>query len=217
MSPKSRRIPSYRLHKPSGQARVIIDRRHIYLGKYGSPESWEKYHRIIAERLNGEAQTAMPVASGNAASLGLSVGEVMAAYWRFAMGYCRKNGCPTGEVDNIRAALRPLRQLYGSICVQEFGPDTLEVVRSHMIDQGLSRKVINARVSRIKRMFRWASKKKLVPADTYHGLKAVEGLLRGCSKARETEPVGAVSEAHVEAVLARVGRTVRTMIARRQS
>ena len=62
MSSKSRRIPSYRLHKPSGQARVIIDRRHIYLGKYGSPESWEKYRRIIAERLNGEAQTAMPVA-----------------------------------------------------------------------------------------------------------------------------------------------------------
>ena len=61
-------------------------------------------------------------------------------------------------------------------------------------------------------MFRWASKKKLVPAETYHGLKAVEGLLRGRSKARETQPLGAVSEAHVEAVLARVGRTVRTMI-----
>ena len=50
---KPRRIPSYRLHKPSGQARVIIDRRHIYLGKYGSPQSWVKYNRLIAERLNG--------------------------------------------------------------------------------------------------------------------------------------------------------------------
>ena len=30
--PKQKRIPSYRLHKASGQARVIIDGEHIYLG-----------------------------------------------------------------------------------------------------------------------------------------------------------------------------------------
>ena len=32
-------VPSYRLHKPSGQARTIILGRHIYLGKYNLPES----------------------------------------------------------------------------------------------------------------------------------------------------------------------------------
>ena len=36
-------VPSYRLHKPSGQARTIIHGRHIYLGKYNSPESRKKY------------------------------------------------------------------------------------------------------------------------------------------------------------------------------
>ena len=30
------RIPSYRLHKPSGQAVVTINGRDIYLGKYNS-------------------------------------------------------------------------------------------------------------------------------------------------------------------------------------
>ena len=49
-SKKARFVPSYRLHKPSGQARVIIDGEHIYLGPYGSPESHEKYARLIAER-----------------------------------------------------------------------------------------------------------------------------------------------------------------------
>ena len=40
-------------------------RRQAHLpGKYGSPESWEKYHRIIAERLNGEVE----MGRGNAAS-----------------------------------------------------------------------------------------------------------------------------------------------------
>jgi hypothetical protein len=43
-------VPSYRLHKPSGQARVIINREHIYLGTYGSAESREKYaHFVVSE------------------------------------------------------------------------------------------------------------------------------------------------------------------------
>ena len=50
MSRKPGHVPSYRLHKPSGQARVIIDGEHIYLGPYGSPESHERYARLIAER-----------------------------------------------------------------------------------------------------------------------------------------------------------------------
>jgi len=66
---KPRRIPSYRLHKPSGRARVIIDRRHIYLGNYGSPESWEKYNRLIAERLNGgSGSTPRPTGQNHAPS-----------------------------------------------------------------------------------------------------------------------------------------------------
>lgn len=42
-------VPSYRLHKPSGQARTIILGSHIYLGKYNAPESREKYARLLAE------------------------------------------------------------------------------------------------------------------------------------------------------------------------
>ena len=38
MPKRKGRVPSYRLHKPSGQARVIINREHIYLGPYGSPK-----------------------------------------------------------------------------------------------------------------------------------------------------------------------------------
>ena len=68
-----------------------------------------------------------------------------------------------------------------------------------MIDAGLCRGVINARASRIKRMFRWASKKRLVPAETYYGLMAVEGLLRGRSKARENSAGHHGAEAHVVA------------------
>ncbi len=30
-------VPAYRLHKPSGQVRVIVNGQHVYLGKYDSP------------------------------------------------------------------------------------------------------------------------------------------------------------------------------------
>ena len=51
MLTRPRRTPSYRLHKPSGQARVIINGEHIYLGKYGTPESYDRYDRLVAEWL----------------------------------------------------------------------------------------------------------------------------------------------------------------------
>lgn len=47
------KIPSYGLHKPSGQARVYLNGRHVYLGPHGSPGSREKYARLIAEHLAG--------------------------------------------------------------------------------------------------------------------------------------------------------------------
>jgi hypothetical protein len=47
------RTPKYRLHKGSGQALVQINGERIYLGKYGSQESKEKYRRRVAEFLAG--------------------------------------------------------------------------------------------------------------------------------------------------------------------
>ena len=42
--------PSYRFHKAWNCAVVSIDGKNHYLGPYHSPESFEKYNRLIAER-----------------------------------------------------------------------------------------------------------------------------------------------------------------------
>lgn len=42
------RVPSYRLHKASGQAIVTLDGRDQYLGVYDTSESKENYDRLIA-------------------------------------------------------------------------------------------------------------------------------------------------------------------------
>ena len=41
--------PKYSRHKRSGQARVIVHGKHVYLGKYNSVESLIAYERICAE------------------------------------------------------------------------------------------------------------------------------------------------------------------------
>jgi hypothetical protein len=53
MSVKSRRTPKYRHYKPKDLAVVRIDGKDHYLGKYDSPESREKYHRLVAEWISG--------------------------------------------------------------------------------------------------------------------------------------------------------------------
>ena len=43
-------VPKYRHYKPKNLGVVRIDGRDHYLGKFGTPESYEKYHRLLAER-----------------------------------------------------------------------------------------------------------------------------------------------------------------------
>ena len=57
------RVPKYRHHKGSGQALVQINRERTYLGVYDSPESHEKYRRLIAEWLSGNGVAESPTAS----------------------------------------------------------------------------------------------------------------------------------------------------------
>ena len=48
---KARKVPAYRLHKPTGQAVVRLDGRDFYLGKHGTEASHEAYRRTVAEWL----------------------------------------------------------------------------------------------------------------------------------------------------------------------
>ena len=51
MSPSAKRTPSYRLHKPSGQAVVRLSGHDHYLGPHNSDLSRREYDRVIAEWL----------------------------------------------------------------------------------------------------------------------------------------------------------------------
>jgi hypothetical protein len=51
-SSRSRRVPKYRKHKPTGQAVVTLGGKDHYLGRHGTAASKERYVRLIAEWLD---------------------------------------------------------------------------------------------------------------------------------------------------------------------
>lgn len=225
--------PKYRLHKARNCAVVTINGRDHYLGAYDSPESWEKFHRLVAEYLAERREPPPPVA----ADTPLTVTELIARYWRFAKSYYVKDDKPTSEVHAIKLALRFVRTLYGTAAACEFSPKKLKAVREAMISheitrkvnvtdeetgtttvarkvvrKGLARKCINKLLGRVKRMFAWAVEEELVPVTVHAALARVKGLKKGKSAARETARVRPVPDDHVQKLLTVVPPAVRAMV-----
>ena len=111
MPRRPRQVPSYCLHKATGQAYVTIDGREQYLGPYGSPQSKEKYARVLAERM---AEPDLPPSNAASADCRITIDELVLKYWTGrVVGYYLRDGKPSERQCHIRLALRPLCDLYG--------------------------------------------------------------------------------------------------------
>lgn len=198
------RVPSYRRHKPTGQAVVTIDGHDHYLGKHGAEASEQKYRRLIAAWLAG--------AEVNTPTEGITVAELAAKYQRHADRYYVKNGRPTSEVPAIRLALEYTVKLYGVSPAADFDVLALRAVREAMIDGGHCRSVVNKQVARVVRCFRWAVTERLYPGTMLAELQALPGLRRGRSRAHETAPIGPVEDAVVEATLPHLSPVMASMV-----
>ena len=211
--PRAATVPTYHLHKPSGQAVVTIrtqtgDRRDVYLGAYNTAASRAASARLVAETAVGPAPAVAPAASAR-----LTVDEVLLTFWgHVARHYRTGDGTPTTEVQEIRQSLIPLRRLYGHTPAADFGPRGLAAVRQDMIGRAWCRTLINRRMDRIKRAFKWATSQELVPVTVYQALRTLAGLQKGRTEARESEPVKPVDPAHVAATLPHLGTHLRAMV-----
>lgn len=86
--PRPKSPPKYQLHKARGQAITRIDGRTIYLGKYDTPASHQKFAQVLSEwQLTGTA-----VAKDQ-----LPVKNLLLAYLKHASEYYRKGGEQTSE------------------------------------------------------------------------------------------------------------------------
>lgn len=206
--PKTARIPSYKLHKASGQARVIIRGRQIYLGAFGSPESQEKYARLIAEFAVGKE----PEQSKPSDPTTLLMVELLAKYLSYAEGYYVKNGVPSGWLTHIRLVLRLLREHYAHLPVEEFGPLCLKSLQGKLVREGHCRGYINKLLAIVPRIFKWGVGEELVAPHVHLALRAVEGLKKGRTTAPDHPPVLPVAESVVDATLPHLPSIVADMV-----
>lgn len=197
--PRAIRVPSLCHHKASGKAVVRLSGVDHYLGAFGSPEAKAAYDRLIAEWL---AAGRKPLHEAAVATRARTVDEVLLAFWTHAQTYYRHpDGTPTSELKEFRLSLRPVHQTYGTTPAAEFGPKALAAVRAQMVAADTSRNVVNRRVGRIVRAFKWAAAEEIVPVTTFEALRALAGLRKGRTEARESEPIKPVPAEHVEAAL----------------
>lgn len=212
MFKRSPNPPAYRLHKPSGLAVVTIGGKDCYLGKHDSPESRERYDRLIADWL-ARGRPAEPTPPPAPAPSGPLVNDLIAAYWEHCQTFYRTPaGTPSEHLKNIRHALRPLRRLYGRHPAASFGPLALSAVVAAMVKAGLARPTINARTKIIRKAFRWATSIEMIPPSVPAALDSVALLQAGRCDAPEPPPIEPVAAEVVAATLPHLPRPVAAMV-----
>lgn len=211
MSSRLSRLPTYSLHKATGQARVWFDGKDHYLGEYGSPESRARYAALIQQKVTGVAVD--PVSKLGKNDSGPTINELAAAFRAHASQHYRKNGKLTDEYHCITSALRPMLDLYGDSPANKFGPAALKAVRQRMVDGGtMCRTYVNKSVGRIRRCFRFGVESELIPPAVLTGLEAVSPLLAGRCSAKDHAPRKAVPQENIEKVRSHVDDQTRDMI-----
>ncbi len=180
--------PNYCLHKPSGRAFVLLNGSMRYVGKYGTSESKERYHKLLAEWVANGRKPVLPESVRE--NGGATVAELCEQYAVYAKGYYRSHDGTSGtEWENIRLVLRELAQLYGDGLVRDFGPVQLKTLRHTFVERDVAWVTANRYTKIVWRVFKWAVAEGLCAESVYRTLKCIEPLKRGRCLARETEPV----------------------------
>src|SRR4029450_7318579 len=98
-----------------------------------------QHYQLIAEWLaNGRRVAQDDTGNSEGTSPGISVNEVLLAFWRHARRHYRHaDGTPTSEIREYKYSLRPLQELYGTTPAATFGPRSLAAVRQRMLNSDM--------------------------------------------------------------------------------
>jgi integrase len=219
--------PQMRFHSHSGQARVRVNGKVIYLGPWDSPEAKGRYHRIVAEwHATGTASVptspaprsrrapppAQPatlqevVAVTTSPPAGLTIAEVCVLW----IAHCEKkftkpDGTKSSSIHECNMIVRALEP-DASMPAASFKARALVTLQHRLVAAGRPRVTVNRVVKGVRRLFRWATQMEYVPESIMPALESVEPLRRGQTEATELPPVTDVPEQYVEAALVKMQR-----------
>jgi integrase len=175
------RLPGYRLHRASGNARVTLGSRDVYLGRYGSPESKAEYQRVLAEWL---ATGCRPLPSPGHS---LTVIELLDFYLRDL----QSQNPSVSQWNRARQAAKLLRKHCGHSPIDQISVATIRAIQRGLVERGNNIVTIRMRVSGIISLLRWGKTEGYVPIETFERIRDIPRAPRslGANPARIREPI----------------------------
>ncbi len=162
----------------------------LSLGKYGTPDASARYQRYLERLRIGSEEVTDP---RPAKLTGFETIDELVPIWK---AYAEKRYLRGAELSrefaSMEEAVAELVAYAGHEYVMAFGPAKLLKVRDSMAASGrLSRRTVNARLSRIKRFWKWACAAELCDPTLHVKLEAVPGLRNGEAGLMDNEEVQA--------------------------
>jgi len=198
----------------------------VYLGIYGSEEAARAYAELLTRLSNGATPNVAP-ATPNVAQDGITVAVVVSRWFAEEAPRYPASG---REATQFKFACRPLLRLFGATLASDLDADKLEQVQISMASgtwqnpeerakakrRGYpcdwSCRTVNRAITRIRTLWRWAERKKLVPAGTFAHLCTLPGLAANDARVRHRPKRKPVPFAHVKACLRHCAPQIRTML-----
>ncbi|MGP0062106.1 MAG: tyrosine-type recombinase/integrase [Isosphaeraceae bacterium] len=199
-------VPSYRRHRASNQAVVTLNGVDHYLGEWNSPESKARYDKVGGEWQVRGRRLADPAQGPD----DLLLKEVILGYYNHTLA-----SRPRVEVEKIKLALKPLRELCGESQASAFNAVAYQAIRAKLVQSGLCISTIRARLGVIKRMVSWAIAREMMPdrvRNLIDALEEAEPLRVGQAGVKPSKKVPPAPMEHVLAILPHVNPTIRAMI-----
>lgn len=198
--------PRPHAHGASGQDRVSVNGKHIYLGKTGSPEAALAYADLLKRLVEQKPPEPPPRKPRGTV---LTIAELVEKWQAHADAKYSLEG---REASQFVWACEPLLAKHATLPVADFDANRLEEVRDEMIRLDWSHKVIGRRITRVRTMWRWACRKGLAPKGSWEALRELEPLAPNDRRVKRLPPRQGCAWHDLARVCRFTNRTVRAML-----
>ncbi len=216
--------PAYRQRLVHGNETAIVTltdsltkrRRDFYLGPYGSVASRELYARLLAQWERDGRRLPTDSHRPDEPACGPTITQLCLAYWQSIQGSYTQSHC-----NNMAAAIRVLRRLFGETPAAKFGPKRLRLVRDSMLrgdpnadpprKPWMSRTASKYARSLIT-VFRFGVAEEMIPPSVVQAIQELRPLREDNRVVGAARRVMPVPDRHIDAILSFVVPEVATMI-----